>query len=82
MMVPTMIYVLLDHPATAAADTSSLRTIIYGAAPMGRERLEQGLERFGPVFCQLYGQTEAPNQLTVLTHAEHARPVATARATA
>ncbi len=76
MMVPTMIYVLLDHPATAAADTSSLRTIIYGAAPMGRERLEQGIDRFGPVFCQLYGQTEAPNQLTVLTHAEHAEAVA------
>lgn len=76
MLVPTMVYVLLDHPGLAGADTSSLRTIIYGAAPMGRERLEQGLERFGPVFCQLYGQTEAPNQLTVLTHAEHAEAVA------
>ncbi|MCW3012427.1 MAG: long-chain fatty acid--CoA ligase [Solirubrobacterales bacterium] len=75
MMVPTMIYVLLDHPGLAAADTSSIRTIIYGAAPMGRERLVQGLEHFGPVFCQLYGQTEAPNQLTVLTHAEHAEAV-------
>jgi fatty-acyl-CoA synthase len=72
LMVPTMIYVLLDHPKTAGTDTSSLRTVIYGAAPMGRERLVQALEQFGPVFCQRYGQTEAPNQLTVLTKADHA----------
>ncbi len=76
MMVPTMLYVLLDHPATATADTSSLRSIVYGAAPMGRERIVQALERFGPVLVQLYGQTEAPNQLTVLSRADHAEAVA------
>ena len=72
MMVPTMIYVLLDTPGLADRDVSSLRTLIYGAAPIGRERLEHGLEVFGPVFAQLYGQTEAPNQLTVLSRADHA----------
>jgi fatty-acyl-CoA synthase len=76
LMVPTMIYVLLDHPGLDDADTSSLRTIVYGAAPMGRERLVEALRRLGPIFCQLYGQTEAPNQLTVLTHADHAEALA------
>jgi fatty-acyl-CoA synthase len=77
LLVPTMIYVLLDHPATSSADTSSLQTIVYGAAPMGTERLVEGLERFGPVFSQLYGQTEAPNQVTVLRKDDHAEAIRT-----
>ncbi len=77
LLVPTMIYVLLDHPATQAADLSSLKTIVYGAAPMGTERLIEGLQRFGPIFAQLYGQTEAPNQLTVLTKDDHAEALRT-----
>ncbi|MGW1887918.1 AMP-binding protein [Streptomyces sp. NPDC001970] len=75
-MVPTMLYVLMDHMAAAASDTSTLRTIIYGAAPMGRERLVEAMERFGPVLTQVYGQTEAPNQVTVLRKEDHAEAVA------
>ncbi|HEY0813128.1 MAG TPA: AMP-binding protein [Pseudonocardia sp.] len=73
-MVPTMIYRVLDRAAArgiAAADLASLRTILYGAAPITLERLEEGLARFGPVFMQLYGQTEAPNFLTRLTREDH-----------
>jgi fatty-acyl-CoA synthase len=80
LMVPTMLYVLLDTPGLAHTDLSSLRTVIYGAAPMGRERLEQGIGVFGPVFSQLYGQTEAPNQLAVLSRADHADAVAAGHA--
>jgi len=76
LLVPTMVYVLLDSPAAAAADARSLQTIVYGASPMGRERLLEGLDRFGAVFAQLYGQTEAPNQLTVLRKSDHARALA------
>ncbi|WP_037062874.1 AMP-binding protein [Pseudonocardia acaciae] len=75
-MVPTMIYRMLDAAERRTVDLSSLRTILYGAAPITLERLEQGLRRLGPVFMQLYGQTEAPNFLTRLTREEHdlARP--------
>lgn len=76
LLVPTMLYVILDQPDLAERDLSSLRTVIYGAAPMGRERLLQAIERFGPIFTQLYGQTEAPNQLCVLSRADHADAVA------
>lgn len=69
--VPTMIYRLLDAAADRDLDLSSLRTILYGAAPITAERLEQGLRRFGPVFMQLYGQSEAPNFLTRLTREDH-----------
>lgn len=70
-MVPTMIYRVLDAAEGRQLDLSSLRTILYGAAPITAERLDQGLRRFGRVFMQLYGQSEAPNFLTRLTREEH-----------
>jgi fatty-acyl-CoA synthase len=75
LMVPTMIYVLLDHPRLAKTDLSSLELILYGASPMSPTRLVEGLERIGPVFSQLYGQTEC-YPVSVLSRADHdaARP--------
>ncbi|HQP66170.1 MAG TPA: AMP-binding protein, partial [Quisquiliibacterium sp.] len=70
-LVPTMIYVLLDHPSLAGADLSSLQLIIYGAAPMSPARLKEGMQAFGPVFMQIYAQSEAPNALTVLRRIDH-----------
>ncbi|MFC5502948.1 AMP-binding protein [Lysinimonas soli] len=69
-LVPTMIYRLLDSDHRVG-EVASLRTILYGAAPISPERLGQGLARFGPVFMQLYGQSEAPNFLTRLTREDH-----------
>ncbi|SFB93287.1 long-chain acyl-CoA synthetase [Nocardioides terrae] len=71
-LVPTMIYRLLDAAAARRGlTTSSLRTILYGAAPITLDRLAQGLELFGPVFVQLYAQSEAPNFLTRLRRDDH-----------
>lgn len=70
-MVPTMIYRLLDHPELAAYDVSSLESLIYGAAPMTPTRLREGIDTFGPIFLQFYGQTEVPNVITTLGKAEH-----------
>lgn len=70
-LVPTMIYRLLDAVGGAEVDTGSVRTILYGAAPISVERLEQGLRTFGHVFVQLYAQSEAPNFLTRLRRDDH-----------
>ncbi|HEY8478929.1 MAG TPA: AMP-binding protein [Spirillospora sp.] len=71
-LVPTMIYRLIDAVAARGdVDTGSVRTILYGAAPISLERLEQGLRMFGPVFVQLYAQSEAPNFLTRLRRDDH-----------
>ena len=59
LMVPTMIYVMLDHPRLDRTDLSSLELLLYGASPMSPTRLVEGLERIGPVFSQLYVQTES-----------------------
>ncbi|MEM7411811.1 MAG: AMP-binding protein [Myxococcota bacterium] len=71
LLVPTMIYVLLDHPGLDAADFSSLETIMYGASPMSPARLVEGIERLGPVFAQLYGQTECGGIATSLWRDHH-----------
>jgi acyl-CoA synthetase (AMP-forming)/AMP-acid ligase II len=68
---PTLIYLLLDHPALPAADLSSLQCLWYGAAPMSADRLEQAIGAFGPVLGQLFGQTEAPMMISTLAPAEH-----------
>ena len=70
-MVPTMIYRLLDRIATEKRDLSALRTILYGAAPITVDRLSQGMQLLGPVFLQLYGQTECPNWITRLSKVDH-----------
>jgi fatty-acyl-CoA synthase len=71
MLVPTMLYVLLDHPKLADYDLSSLETIYYGAAAMNPTRLKEAIERFGPIFFQYYGQAECPMTITVLRKEEH-----------
>ncbi|WP_134324962.1 AMP-binding protein [Cumulibacter soli] len=71
-LVPTMIYRLLDKVvAEPARNLAALRTIVYGAAPITTDRLAQGLDLLGPVFMQLYGQTECPNWITRLTRVDH-----------
>lgn len=74
-MVPTMIYRVLDYLQEQSHeqlfDLSSLKTILYGAAPITRERLKEGIEIFGNVFVQLYGQTESYNFITKLTKEDH-----------
>ena len=72
LLVPTMIYVLLDHPTLSKTDLSSLELLLYGASPISPSRLFEGLERIGPVFSQLYGQTEC-YPIAVLRKSDHGR---------
>jgi acyl-CoA synthetase (AMP-forming)/AMP-acid ligase II len=59
LLAPTMVQMVLEHPSIAAADLSSVRTIIYSAAPMPLPVLKRALEVFnGCGFVNLYGQTE------------------------
>ncbi|WP_153504796.1 AMP-binding protein [Cumulibacter manganitolerans] len=70
LFVPTMIYALLDHPDLATRDLSSLELVLYGASPMSVSRLREGIEKIGPVFAQLYGQTEC-YPVSMLTKEDH-----------
>jgi len=57
-LVPTQIAMILDLPDHEQYDTSSLHTIFYAAMPMPVALLKRGIERFGQVFVQGFGQTE------------------------
>lgn len=70
-LVPTMIYALLDSAALGQSDTSTLETIVYGGSPMAPARLQEGLERLGQIFCQLYGQTECSGVISSLWRHQH-----------
>lgn len=67
-LVPAMLPPLLEVDHGRKLDFSS---IVYGASPISRPLLEQGLERFGSVFMQVYGQSEAPVTLTCLHKQDH-----------
>jgi fatty-acyl-CoA synthase len=70
---PTLIYMLLDHPALRSADLASLQCLWYGAAPMSASRLAEALEKIGPVMGQLFGQSEAPMMISAMAPADHFR---------
>ncbi|TDE35664.1 AMP-binding protein [Antarcticimicrobium sediminis] len=76
-LVPTMLNAMLQRPKIVENyDLSSLGLIIYGAAPMAPDQMRRAIESFGPVFLQLYGQSEAPECITTMRVADHdlARP--------
>jgi len=70
-IVPTILYRILHFPELKKYDTGSLNTVIYGASPIGPERLREAMAAFGPVFIQVFGQTEAPMFITILGKEDH-----------
>ncbi|MDT5009576.1 MAG: fatty-acyl-CoA synthase [Mycobacterium sp.] len=71
MVVPSMLYALMDHPDSRTRDLSSLETVYYGASAINPVRLKEAIDRFGPIFAQYYGQSEAPMVITYLAKGEH-----------
>jgi len=69
---PTMVTRLLHDPACGNCDTSGLRTIAYGGAPMYVADLKDGLEKLGQHFYQIYGQGESPMTISGLDQYLHA----------
>ncbi len=68
---PTLIYMLLRHPGLATKDLKSLRCLWYGAAPMSATKLEEAINKLGPVLGQLFGQTEAPMMISTMSPQQH-----------
>lgn len=69
---PTMITRLLNDPKCGTTDSSNLKTIIYGGAPMYVSDLKTSLRVFGPRLFNVYGQGEAPMTITGLPKSLHA----------
>jgi acyl-CoA synthetase (AMP-forming)/AMP-acid ligase II len=64
--VPTIVKVLVEHPAVDSCDHSSLRYVIYAGAPMYRADQRLALQKLGPVLVQYFGLGEVTGNITVL----------------
>ena len=73
-MVPTTLKRFIESHQLPKYDLRSLRTIIYGAAPITPSILGKALEKFPNCdFTQVFGQTEASPVLTIMSALDHAK---------
>jgi len=70
-VVPTLLYRLVDFGLEKLFDLSSLKYIMYGASPMSPAKLLILQEKFGNIFAQGYGSTEAWPPVVLLGKKEH-----------
>jgi acyl-CoA synthetase (AMP-forming)/AMP-acid ligase II len=70
-LAPTMVHMLTTSGAHREYDLSSLHTIFYGGGPMYVEQQQEAVRTFGPIFCQIFAQGEAPMVCTTLAKDEH-----------
>ncbi len=70
-LVPTILHRLSAAEGFNSRDLSSLKTIMYGGAPMPVEKLPPIIKRIGPALVHIYGMTEAPYPISTLQRADH-----------
>lgn len=70
-VVPTILKLMIEHPAVDQFDHASLRHVVYAGAPMYREDQKLALEKLGPVLVQYFGLAEVTGNITVLPAALH-----------
>ena len=69
--VPTIVKMLVEHPAIDQYDHSSLRFMVYAGAPMYRADQRLALQKLGPVLVQYFGLGEVTGCITVLPAHRH-----------
>ncbi len=70
-LVPAALQFIVRMPLAKQIDYSSLRVIMYGAAPMPVALLRECMEVFGCEFCQQYGMTETTGTIVYLPPSDH-----------
>jgi long-chain acyl-CoA synthetase len=69
--VPTLYNWVVSSPELDKYDLSSLRLLCYGGSPFPEEVLRRCIQRFGPIFTQGYGLTEASPGVSFLPAEDH-----------
>ncbi len=70
-IVPTHLVSILTLPDLKKYNVTALKRIWYAASPMPTELLRKGVETFGPIFMQCYGQSESGPDITFLSSEDH-----------
>jgi len=73
-VVPTMLKRIMEHPDFDKRDLSSLKLVVYGAAPMPFEVVTKAVQKFRCGLMNAYGQTESTSSLTFLGPEDHIIP--------
>ncbi len=72
VMVPTMIQMLVDHPAVGVVDVSSVRRVLYGGSSIAGPVLSRAMKTFPKAeFTQAFGMTELGPVATLLLPEDH-----------
>ncbi|OPY76716.1 MAG: Long-chain-fatty-acid--CoA ligase FadD13 [Syntrophorhabdus sp. PtaU1.Bin058] len=70
-IVPTHLVSMLNVPEMDRYDLTKVQRIWYAASPMPVELLRKGMDKFGPIFAQGYGQTESGPDISILSKESH-----------
>ena len=70
-LAPAIILMLMQSPAMASADLSSMKVLSYGASPISEDLLIKAKARFDCQFVQFYGMTETTGAATYLASEAH-----------
>ncbi|WP_354698028.1 Long-chain-fatty-acid--CoA ligase [Paraconexibacter sp. AEG42_29] len=76
LLVPTMINMVVNHPAAGDTDLSSLRSVVYGGSPIPTAVLTAAMRLLDADFSQAYGMTEASPLVSSLSPEDHRRGAA------
>jgi acyl-CoA synthetase (AMP-forming)/AMP-acid ligase II len=71
VLAPTVIQMMLDHPAAKDTDFSSVRLTMYAGSPINAQLLKRALVEMKCEFMQFYGATESLGAITILRPAQH-----------
>jgi acyl-CoA synthetase (AMP-forming)/AMP-acid ligase II len=69
--IPTIYNWLVEYPDLDKFDLSSLKKISYAGSPIAPALLKKMIQKFGNIFWQGYGLTEAAPEMTALLPEDH-----------
>jgi acyl-CoA synthetase (AMP-forming)/AMP-acid ligase II len=71
VLAPTVIQMILDHPAAKTTDFSPVRLTMYAGSPINAQLLKRALVEMSCKFMQFYGATESLGAITILRPEQH-----------
>jgi acyl-CoA synthetase (AMP-forming)/AMP-acid ligase II len=74
-LAAVMMKMIMDEPACASTDFSSLDLVIYGASSSSQDLVRRATRVFGCGLAQGYGMTESAGSVSYMTPADHANAV-------
>lgn len=69
-LVPTMVNLMVQHPNFDPAKLSTVKSINMAGSPIAASKLQEAIDKAGRIFCETYGQVEAPMCITMMPRNE------------